>query len=172
MSVKSGLNHSELSTNDQIFVVLCFVDLHPCIICFKWSQLGAHYFLVYLFQLLYMFRATMCPSSGEITVSMRHWYFSLFMRKRWKVKWSRYRPGVARSVGRGITLLYHDRGTRRVMSGQQQAPAALHPRERHCTHFTGSWVGHRAGLDGRKISSPLAYIPDRPARSQSLYRLS
>jgi len=43
---------------------------------FKWSQLGAHYFLVYLFQHLYMFRATMCPSSGELTVSMQHWYFS------------------------------------------------------------------------------------------------
>jgi len=24
-------------------------------------------------QLLYMFRAIMCPSSGEFTVSMRHW---------------------------------------------------------------------------------------------------
>jgi len=46
---------------------------------FKWSQLGAHYFLVYLFQLLYMFRATMWPSSGELTLSMRHWYFSLCM---------------------------------------------------------------------------------------------
>ena len=43
----------------------------------KWSQLGAHYFLVYLFQLLYMFRATMRPSSGQLTASMRHWYFSL-----------------------------------------------------------------------------------------------
>jgi len=39
------------------------------------AQLGAHYFLVYLFKLLYMFQATMCPSSGELTVSMRHWYF-------------------------------------------------------------------------------------------------
>ena len=27
--------------------------------------------------LLYMFRATTCPSSGEITVSVRHWYLSL-----------------------------------------------------------------------------------------------
>ena len=27
--------------------------------------------------LLYMFRATMCPSSGEITLSMRHWYLKL-----------------------------------------------------------------------------------------------
>jgi len=29
------------------------------------------------------------------------------------VKGSRYRPGVAQSVGRGIALLFHDRGTRR-----------------------------------------------------------
>ena len=46
---------------------------------FKWTQLGAHYFLVYLFQILYMFRATMCPSSGELTVSTRHRYFSVCM---------------------------------------------------------------------------------------------
>jgi len=45
--------------------------------CFKWNQLGTHCFLVYLFQLLYMFRATMCPSSEELTASIRHWYFSL-----------------------------------------------------------------------------------------------
>jgi len=30
-----------------------------------------------------------------------------------KVKWSRYRPGVVQRVGRGIVLLFHDRGTRR-----------------------------------------------------------
>ena len=30
-----------------------------------------------------------------------------------KVKWSRYRPGVAQRVGRGIALLFHDSGTRR-----------------------------------------------------------
>jgi len=28
-----------------------------------------------------------------------------------KVKWSRYRPGLAQRVGRGIALLFHDRGT-------------------------------------------------------------
>ena len=43
----------------------------------KWNQLVAHWFLVHLFQLLHMFRATICPSSGELTVSMRHWYFSI-----------------------------------------------------------------------------------------------
>ena len=30
-----------------------------------------------------------------------------------KVKFSLYRPIVAQSVGRGIALLFHDRGTRR-----------------------------------------------------------
>jgi len=30
-----------------------------------------------------------------------------------KVKVSRYRPGVAQTVGRGIALLFYDRGTRR-----------------------------------------------------------
>ena len=30
-----------------------------------------------------------------------------------KVKWSHYRPGVAQRVGRGIAILFHDRGTRR-----------------------------------------------------------
>ena len=29
------------------------------------------------------------------------------------IKWSRYRPGVAQGVGRGIALLFHDLGTRR-----------------------------------------------------------
>jgi len=63
-------------------------------------------------------------------------------------------PGVAHRVGRGIALLFHDRGTRRGVSGQQNAPAALYPWERPGTHFTGGWVGPRAGLEGRKISSP------------------
>jgi len=30
-----------------------------------------------------------------------------------KVKWSRYRPGVAQSLCRVIALLFHDRGTGR-----------------------------------------------------------
>ena len=30
-----------------------------------------------------------------------------------EVKWSRYRPGLAQRVGRGIALFFHDRGTRR-----------------------------------------------------------
>jgi len=61
---------------------------------------------------------------------------------------TRYRPGVAQRVGKGIALLFHDRSTRRWVSGQQHSLAALYTRERHGTHFTGGWVGPRAGLDG------------------------
>ena len=53
------------------------------------------------------------------------------------------------------------------MSGQQHAPDALYPRERRGTHFTGGWVGPRAGLDGRKISSPQGFDPG-PSSPQSV----
>ena len=33
------------------------------------------------------------------------------------------------------------------MSDQQHAPAALYPRERRDTHFTGGWVGGRSGRE-------------------------
>ena len=39
--------------------------------------------------------------------------FHKFLIPKVKVRWSRYRPGVAQKVGRGIALLFHDRGTRR-----------------------------------------------------------
>ena len=59
------------------------------------------------------------------------------------------------------------------MRGQRHAPAALYPRERPGTHCTRGSVGHRAGLDRCGKSRPPTGIrsPDRPARSQSLYRL-
>ena len=59
------------------------------------------------------------------------------------------------------------------MRGQRHAPAALYPRERPGTHCTEGWVGPRAGLDRCGKSRPTRIrSPDRPARSQSLYRLS
>ena len=89
-----------------------------------------------------------------------------------KVKWSRYRPGVALRVGRGIALLFHYRGTRRgwVVSST--------PRP----HFTpgkdlvpilqeAGWVPGPVWTGG-KSRPHRDSIPDRPARSQSLYRLN
>jgi len=53
------------------------------------------------------------------------------------------------------------------VSGQQHAPTALYPRERPGSHFTGGWEGRRAGLDGRKISSPPGFDP-RPSSPSSV----
>ena len=55
---------------------------------------------------------------------------------------------------------------------QRHVPAVLYLQERPGTHFTGGWVGPRAGLTG---AGHLVFTgirsPDRPARSESLYRL-
>ena len=66
---------------------------------------------------------------------------------------------MAQRMGTGMALLFHDCGTRRGLSGQQHAPAALNPRKRHGTHFTGGWVDTRAGLDVWKISSTPGFDP-------------
>jgi len=44
---------------------------------------------------------------------MHYIIFTIYIYIKVKVKRSRYRPGVAQRVGRGIALLFHDRGTRR-----------------------------------------------------------
>ena len=59
------------------------------------------------------------------------------------------------------------------VGGKRHAPADLPPGKRSGTHCIGCWVGLRAGLDGCGKSRPTGIrSPDRPARSESLYRLS
>ena len=80
---------------------------------------------------------------------------------------------TAHRESRGIALLFHDHGTRRVEgSGSRPGYALLW--ERPGTYCTGGWVGPRVGLDRCGQSRPPTGIrsPDHPARSQSLYRLS
>jgi hypothetical protein len=49
----------------------------------------------------------------------------------------------------------------------------LYPRERPSTHYTGDWVGPRPVWTGTKnLASTGIRSPDRPARSESPYRLS
>ena len=49
----------------------------------------------------------------------------------------------------------------------------LYPRERLCAHSIGIWLGPRAGVEDVENVAPTGIrSPDRPARSQSLYRLS
>ena len=96
----------------------------------------------------------------------------LYMDINVKIKFSRYRPGVAQRVGRVIALLFHDRSTRRgwVFSST--------PRP----HFTPGkdpvQILQQAGCapgpvwKGGKSRPHRDSNPDRPAGSQLLYRLS
>jgi hypothetical protein len=65
--------------------------------------------------------------------------------------------------------------TSAIEGGEVSAPhpGRFLPRERPGTHCTGGWVDPRAGLGRCGKSRPTGIrSPDRPARSQSLYRLS
>jgi len=88
------------------------------------------------------------------------------------VKSSRYGSGVAQRMGRGIALLFHDRGTRSgwVVSNTSRphfTPGKdLVPISQEAGRSTGPvWTG-------RKSLGHWDSITDRPARSESLYRLS
>jgi len=57
------------------------------------------------------------------------------------------------------------------LGGQRQAPVTL-PQERLGAHGIGGWVGPGDDLDGcGKVTPTGIRSPDRPARSESLYRL-
>ena len=57
------------------------------------------------------------------------------------------------------------------VDGHRHRP--LYPRERPGAHCIGGWVDPRADLDGcgKFVPTGIRYL-DRPARSESLYRLS
>jgi len=113
-----------------------------------------------------------CKEIHMVTHTHTHTHIHIYIYIYIKVKFSRYRLGVAQRVGRGIALLFHDCGTRRgwVVSST--------PRP----HFTpgkdpvpilqeAGWASGPVWTGGK--SRPYRdSIPDRPARSQSLYRLS
>jgi hypothetical protein len=98
-----------------------------------------------------------------IDFNLKRVNFTLF--KKVKVKWSRYRPGVAQRVGRGIALLLHDRGTRmgwvvsstprpHFTSGKEPVPIVQ----------GAGWAPGPVWTSGK--SRPYRdSIPDRPARS-------
>ena len=89
-----------------------------------------------------------------------------------KVKWSPYRPGVAQKVGRGMALIFHDRGTRSRWVVSSTPRAHYNPGKDPVPIVQeAGWTPGPVWTGG--ISRPHRdSIPDRPARSQSLYRLS
>jgi len=80
-----------------------------------------------------------------------------------KVKWSSYRPGVAQRVGRGIVLLFHDRGTRRgwVVSSTPW-PHFTHGKDPVPILQEAGWAPGPIWTDG-KPRPHRDSIPDRPA---------
>ena len=88
------------------------------------------------------------------------------------IKWSRYKPVVAQRVGRGIALLFLDRGTRRVwVVSSTPRPHFTSGKDPLPNLQEAGWVSGPVWTGGK--SRPHRHsIPERPARSQSLYRLS
>ena len=89
-----------------------------------------------------------------------------------KIKWSRYRSGVAQRVGRGIALLFHDRGTGRgCVVSSTPLPHFIPGKDPVPTLQEAGWATGPVWTGG-KYRPHWDSMPDRPARSQSLYRLN
>jgi len=89
-----------------------------------------------------------------------------------KVKWSRHRIGVVQRVGRGIALLSHDRDTRRGWVVSSTPRPHFTPGRTRYPFYRRLGVPPGPVWTGGKSRPHRDSIPDRPARSQSLYRLS
>ena len=89
-----------------------------------------------------------------------------------KVKWSRYRPSVAQRVGRGIALLFHDRGTRRGWVVSSTPRHHFTPGKTRYPFYRR--LGGPQGLSGRAenlVPTGIRSWTVQPV-AQSLYRLS
>ena len=95
------------------------------------------------------------------------------LRKRQlKVKWSRYRPGVAQRVGRGIALLFHDHSTWRGWVVSSTPRPHFTPGKDPVPILQEAGWAPGSVWTGGKSRPHRDSIPDRPAPSQSLYRLN
>ena len=112
-------------------------------------------------------RGGMCQRTGILQILSFMFLLFLYLKK---VKWSRYRSGMAQRVG--IALLFHDRGTRRgwVVSSTPR-PHFIPGKDPVPILQEAGWAPGPVWT-GRKSRSHRDSTPDHPALSQSLYRLS
>ena len=85
--------------------------------------------------------------------------FLTYYVKKVKVKWSRYRPGVAQRLGWFIALLFHDRGTRRGWVVSSTPRQLFTPREDQLPIYRRLGVPH--GPFGRPENLVTAGIQSR-----------
>ena len=117
----------------------------------------------------YWYRLIIWHLTGSVGTRLKELYWAFILVKE---KWSCYKPGVAQRVGRGIALLFHDRGTRRwwVVSSTPQ-PHFTPEKDTVPILQEAGWAPGPVWVGGKSCPHRDS-IPDRPARSQSLYRLS
>ena len=89
-----------------------------------------------------------------------------------QVKWSRYRLGVSQRVGRGIALLFHNRGTRRGWVVCRTPRPHFTPGKDPVSILQEAGWAPGPVWTGGKSRPHRDSIPDHPVRSQSLHRLS
>jgi len=111
------------------------------------------------------------PTHGMVTILAILYWLPNYMFKK-KVKWSRYRPGLAQRLGRGIALLFHDRGTRRgwVVSSTPRPHFTLGKTQYPFCRRLGGPQG-RSGRVKNLIPTGIRFWTVQPV-AQSLYRLS
>jgi len=84
-----------------------------------------------------------------------------------KVMWSRYRPGMAQRMGRGIALLFHYRGTRRGWVFSSTPRPHFTPGKDPVPILQEAEWAPGTGLDGWKIWCPPGFDPG-PSSPQSV----
>jgi len=112
------------------------------------------------------------PNNSDWTVATSNANSLNELQLKVKVKWFRYRPGVAQRVGRGIALLFHDRGTRRGWAVSSTPRPHFTPRKDPVTILQEAVWALGPAWKGGKSRPHRDSISDRPAHRQSLYRLS
>ena len=103
----------------------------------------------------------------EVRSAIRRWTTyttQLLLRKgkKKKLKWSRYRPGVAQRIGRGIALLFHDRGTRRGWVVKSTPRPHITPGKDPVPILQEAGWAPGPVWTGGKSRSHMDSIPDRP----------
>jgi hypothetical protein len=79
---------------------------------------------------------------------------------------------TAHRGSRGIVVPIHDHGSRRGVRGQRHAPAILYPGKDPVPIVQeAGWAPGLVWTGAENLASTGIRSPDRPSRSQSLYRL-
>ena len=92
----------------EVILLLYRNNLAPPILSYHWPCFAEEFVLIILVWTIGILYIYIHKHTHTHTHTHTHIYIYIY-----KAKWSRYRPGVAQRVGRGIALLFHDRGTRR-----------------------------------------------------------